>query len=66
MAELNSSNNFLNLQDNVADTETRPAFARQSDNDARAGLNRLISTIPWMFVAPMAGVSELEYYQTPR
>jgi LemA protein len=29
-------------------------------------VNRLISTIPWMFVAPMAGVSEREYYQTPR
>ena len=66
MAELNSSNNFLNLQANVADTETRLAFARQSYNDAVAGLNRLISAIPWMFVAPMAGVSELEYYQTPR
>ena len=64
--QLNSSNNFLNLQDNLADTENKLAFARQYYNDAVAGVNRLISTIPWMFVAPMAGVSEREYYQTPR
>ena len=50
--QLNSSNNFLNLQDNLADTENKLAFARQYYNDAVATLNRLISTIPWMFVAP--------------
>jgi LemA protein len=64
--QLNSSNNFLNLQDNLADTENKLAFARQYYNDAAATLNRLIGTIPWMFVAPMTGVSEREYYQTPR
>ena len=64
--QLNSSNNFLNLQDNLADTENKLAFARQYYNDAVATLNRLISTIPWMFVAPDGGVSEREYYQTPR
>src|SRR3954451_15789203 len=64
--QLNSSNNFLNLQDNLADTENKLAFARQYYNDAVATLNRLLTTIPWMFVAPMAGVSEREYYQTPR
>lgn len=64
--QLNSSNNFLNLQDNLADTENKLAFARQYYNDAVATLNRLITTIPWMFVAPLAGVSEREYYQTPR
>ncbi len=64
--QLNSSNNFGNLQDNLADTENKLAFARQYYNDAVATLNRLISTIPWMFVAPLSGVSEREYYQTPR
>ena len=64
--QLNSSNNFLNLQDNLADTENKLAFARQYYNDAVATLNRLISTIPWMFVARLSGVSEREYYQTPR
>ena len=64
--QLNSSNNFLNLQDNLADTESKLAFARQYYNDAAATLNRLLTTIPWMFVAPLSGVAEREYYQTPR
>jgi LemA protein len=64
--QLNSSNNFLNLQDNLADTENKLAFARQYYNDAVATLNGLITTIPWMFVAPLTGVAEREYYQTPR
>jgi LemA protein len=64
--QLSSSNNFLNLQDNLADTENKLAFARQYYNDAVATLSRLMSTMPWMFVAPLSGVSEREYYQTPR
>ena len=64
--QLNSSANFLNLQDNLADTENKLAFARQYYNDAVATLNRTVSTIPWMFVAPLAGVSEREYYQIPK
>ena len=64
--QLNSSNNFLNLQENLTDTENKLAFARQYYNDAVATLNRTLTTIPWMFVAPLAGVSEREYYQTPR
>jgi LemA protein len=61
--QLNSSNNFLNLQENLADTENKLAFARQYYNDAVATLNKTLTTIPWMFVAPLAGVSEREYYQ---
>lgn len=64
--QLNSSNNFLNLQENLTDTENKLAFARQYYNDAVATLNRSLTTIPWMFVAPLVGVSEREYYQTPR
>ena len=64
--QLNSSTNFLNLQQNLADTEDKLAFARQYYNDAAAGVNRLRTTIPWMFVAGMAGVSEREYYQVPK
>ncbi len=64
--QLNSSNNFLNLQQNLADTEDKLAFARQYYNDSAATVNRLRTTIPWMFVAPMAGVSEREFYQVPK
>jgi LemA protein len=64
--QLNSSDNFLNLQNNLADTENTLAFARQYYNDSAAALNRLLRTIPFMFVAPLSGVSEREYYKTPR
>lgn len=64
--QLNSSNNFLNLQENLADSENKLAFARQYYNDAVATLNRSLTTIPWMFVAPLVGVPEREYYQIPR
>ncbi|MFM9032747.1 MAG: LemA family protein [Mycobacterium sp.] len=64
--QLNSSNNFLDLQRNLADTEDRLAFARQYYNDSAATVNRLRSTIPWMFVAGMAGVGEREYFQVPK
>jgi LemA protein len=64
--QLSSSNNFLDLQKNLADTENTLAFARQYYNDAVATLNRLLTTIPWMYVAPLTGVAEKEYYQTPR
>ncbi len=64
--QLNSSNNFLNLQQNLADTEDKLAFARQYYNDAAATVNRLRSTIPWMFVAGMAGVGAREFYQVPK
>jgi len=64
--QLSSSNNFLNLQQNLADTEDKLAFARQYYNDAVATVNRLITTIPTMFVAGMAGVSQREFYQVPK
>lgn len=64
--QLNSSANFLDLQRNLTDTEDKLAFARQYYNDAVATLNRLTTTIPWMYVAGLAGVSERDYYRTPR
>ncbi|OFB41730.1 LemA family protein, partial [Mycolicibacterium sp. (ex Dasyatis americana)] len=64
--QLNSSNNFLNLQESLADTENKLAFARQYYNDAVATLNRLAGTIPWVYLAPLAGVSEREYYRSPQ
>ncbi len=63
--QLSSSDNFLNLQQNLADTEDKLAFARQYYNDSAATVNRLRSTIPWMFLAGMAGVGERDYYQVP-
>ncbi len=63
---LSSSANFLDLQRNLADTEDKLAFARQYYNDAVATCNRVVTTIPWMFLAGAAGVSQREYYKVPR
>jgi LemA protein len=64
--DLKSSANFLDLQQNLADTEDKLAFARQYYNDAVATCNRVVTTIPWMFMAGMAGVHEREYYKVPQ
>lgn len=64
--QLASSANFLDLQRNLTDTENKLAFARQYYNDAAATVNKLLGSIPWMYVAGRAGVSPREYYQTPR
>jgi Predicted membrane protein (DUF2207)/LemA family len=64
--ELKSSTNFLNLQENLADTEDKLAFARQYYNDAVATLNRVIGNIPWNLVVPLTGVSPREYYEIAR
>ena len=63
--ELKASANFLQLQDQLADTENQLAFARQYYNDAAATVNRLVATVPWMFFAPMAGVRRREFYEAP-
>ena len=63
--DLKASTNFLNLQQQLADTENQLAFARQYYNDAVATLNKLVATIPWMFFAGMAGVSRRDFYQAP-
>ena len=64
--QLNSSNNCLDLQRNLTDTEDKLAFARQYYNDSAATVNRLRTTIPWIFVAGVAGVAEREFYQVPK
>jgi len=64
--DLKANAGFLDLQKQLNETENQISFARQYYNDAVATLNRLVGTIPWMFVAGLAGVREREYYQTPR
>ena len=63
--DLKASTNFLDLQQQLADTENQISFARQFYNDAVATLNKLTQTIPWMFFTGMAGVSKREFYQAP-
>ena len=63
--DLKASTNFLELQKQLADTESQLAFARQYYNDAAATLNKSVTTIPWMFFSGIAGVSKREFYDAP-
>ena len=63
--DLKASANFLQLQSQLAETESQLAFARQYYNDAVSQLNTSVSTIPWMFFAGPAGVSKKEFYEAP-
>ncbi|HEX4471925.1 MAG TPA: LemA family protein [Nocardioides sp.] len=63
--DLKANQNFLNLQNQLAETENQISFARQYYNDAVATLNKLVRTIPWMFFSGMAGVGQRQFYDAP-
>lgn len=63
--DLKASANFAQLQEQLSDTESQLAFARQYYNDAVSTLNTSVSTIPWMFFAGPAGVHKREFYEAP-
>jgi LemA protein len=63
--DLRADQSFLNLQNQLADTESQISFARQYYNDAVATLNKLVRTIPWLFLSGIAGVGQREFYDAP-
>jgi len=63
--DLKANENFLNLQNQLAETENQISFARQYYNDAVSTLNKLVRTIPWMFFAGVAGVGQRDFYDAP-
>ncbi len=64
--DLKANQNFLSLQQQLADTENQISFARQYYNDAVASLNKLVQTLPWMFLAGVANVHQREFYEAPK
>ena len=63
--DLKANTNFLDLQQQLGETENQISFARQYYNDAVATLNRLTQTIPWMFLTGVANVHKREFYDAP-
>ncbi|MCZ4500335.1 MAG: LemA family protein [Marmoricola sp.] len=63
--DLKANIQFLDLQAQLKDTEDKISFARTYYNDAVATLNKLVVTIPWMFLAGFAGVKTREFYEAP-
>lgn len=61
--DLKASANFLQLQDELATTENKVAFARQFYNDNVRSLNQAVKTLPTNFFAGIAKVNEREFYE---
>ena len=63
--DLKASANFLSLQEELAATENKVAFARQYYNDSVRTLNQMIVSIPTSFFAGPAKVTAREFYEVP-
>ena len=63
--DLKASTNFLQLQNQLTDTENQVSFARQYYNDAVGTLNTLLVTLPWMLFNGMAKVAKRDFYEAP-
>ncbi len=61
--DLKANANFLSLQQELAATEDRAAYARQYYNDAVLGFNNSISTFPAVMVAGMLGFRSREFFR---
>lgn len=59
---LKASSNFLSLQDELANTENRIAYARQFYNDSVLGYNNIVQSFPSMVVARALSFSAAQYF----
>ena len=59
--DLKANTNFLELQRELATTEDRVAYARQSYNDSILSYNTLCTTLPGKFFANLYGRKSKEY-----
>jgi LemA protein len=61
--DLKANQGFLALQQELAETEDRAAYARQYYNDAVLSYNNAIGTVPQSIFAAMFGFRPREYFQ---
>ena len=61
--DLKASQNFINLQDELAGTENRIATARKDYNEAVKNYNTKISTIPTSIIANMMGKEKKDFFE---
>ena len=62
---LKANENFLNLQDELSNTENKIAYSRQHFNDSVLAFNNLIETIPGKWFAGFMGKKTREMLQIP-
>jgi LemA protein len=61
--DLKASGNFRELQEELANTEDRTAYARQYYNDAVLSYNNSVHTIPTVLIASPLGFRQREYFR---
>jgi LemA protein len=61
--DLKANQNFLALQEELASTENKIAFARQAYNDQVLFLNNKIEVFPSNIIATLFGFSQAAYFQ---
>ena len=61
--DLKSSENFINLQDELAGTENRIATSRKDYNEAVKDYNTKIESVPTSIVAGMMGKQKKEFFE---
>ena len=62
---LQADQSFLRLQQELADTENRIAYARQYYNDSVLTFNTAVQTVPVNLVAALTRMRVREYFSTP-
>jgi len=63
--DLKANQNFLNLQDELTNTENKIAYSRQHFNDSVLTFNNTIETFPGMWFAKRMGRKTREMLQIP-
>lgn len=61
--QLRASENFMQLQEELAGTESKIAYARQFYNDTVLGYHNLIQSFPARLVASMGGFQKRDYFE---
>jgi len=63
--DLKANQNFLNLQDELTNTENKISYSRQHFNDSVLSYNNLVETIPGKWFAGFMGKKVREMLQIP-
>ena len=61
--QLRASENFMQLQEELAGTESKIAYARQFYNDTVLTYHNLIQAFPPRVIAGMCGFKQREYFE---
>lgn len=62
--DLKASENFLNLQEELTDTENKISYSRQFYNTNVLAFNSSIKTFPAMLIASQFGFKQVEFFET--